>query len=433
MPLNKDIIQKHPQWPAVLEISRILSLNSFQAVLAGGCVRDLILGRDCKDLDVATDALPEDIERLFAKVLTVGKSFGVCVVLLLESQIEVATFREDGNYVDGRHPEKVKFSSLERDADRRDFTMNALFLELSQFKILDFVEGQKDIQAKLIRAVGDPDLRFSEDHLRIFRALRFKAQLNFEIEDLTWKSIVSNGPKVQSVSFERKKDELVKLLCSASPIHLDSFYESKVAGALFSFWTSSSHEKAMKIWKKVFPVDLKLHTDIFWSKNSLLGSKLEMLERNKALCLVSFFIPFVTEVLINLEDWLQQWTFSKNIQSIVLGTFRYYLDLDDFFKKKMGEKVQFLANSSAPIVDHLISRLGESYQINEWQKLKDYFILIAPDGILPSPVLTGHDLMPLASGPELGRMLRMAYVAQLEGEFTSLSDGIKWIKQAEIK
>ena len=184
-----------------------------QALFTGGCVRDLILKRDPVDYDVATDARPEDVQRIFPGSIGVGAQFGVIIVIENSLQVEVATFRSDLGYEDGRHPIAVEFSvSPEEDARRRDFTINGLMMDPRDGRVLDFVGGQADLQAGVIRAIGDPDLRFNEDKLRMVRAVRFAARFGYEIEAATRAAIGKRAPEILQVSQERLRDELTKML-----------------------------------------------------------------------------------------------------------------------------------------------------------------------------------------------------------------------------
>lgn len=198
----------------MLEICTQLSKAGYRAYLAGGCVRDALMGTTPNDFDIATDAEPSKVQELFPHSLDVGKAFGVIIIPFDEFQIEVATFRTDGNYKDGRRPSKIQFSSPEEDAKRRDFTVNALFYDWVDDKVLDFVEGRADIEDRLLRAVGDPETRFKEDHLRLVRAVRFHAQLGFEIEEKTLAAVKKLANVAADVSKERVRDELLKLLKS---------------------------------------------------------------------------------------------------------------------------------------------------------------------------------------------------------------------------
>ncbi len=183
-----------------------------EALLAGGCVRDLLLARHAKDYDVATSALPEDVLALYPDALTVGQAFGVVVVHDGAVQVEVATYRSDAAYTDGRHPDAVTFTDARQDALRRDFTINAMFLDPTSDEITDYVGGQKDLKKRVIRAVGDPRARFAEDHLRMLRAVRFAAELGFDIDRSTARAIRDLAAKVALVSGERIAAELARLL-----------------------------------------------------------------------------------------------------------------------------------------------------------------------------------------------------------------------------
>lgn len=189
----------------------------FQALWAGGCVRDLILGHEPSDFDVATDARPEEVMGLFRRNVPVGASFGVVRVLGPDHMdVEVATFRTDGAYLDGRRPESVEFADARRDAERRDFTINGMFLDPLGGEILDFVGGRADIEAKVIRAIGDPTARFTEDKLRLLRAARFAARFGFAIEAETRQAVEAMASSVRVVAAERIAQELRKMLVHRS-------------------------------------------------------------------------------------------------------------------------------------------------------------------------------------------------------------------------
>jgi putative nucleotidyltransferase with HDIG domain len=188
-----------------------LQKAGFAAFWVGGCVRDFLLGREPWDIDIATDARPEQIESLFKRTIAVGKKFWVIIVVDNEHEFQVATFRKDENYKDGRRPEKVIFGDARADALRRDFTVNALFYDPISKSTHDWVDGRKDLRAKVIRTIGSPEERFGEDRLRLLRAIRFSAQLNFEIEPDTFNAVKKLAPKISVISAERIRDELLKL------------------------------------------------------------------------------------------------------------------------------------------------------------------------------------------------------------------------------
>jgi poly(A) polymerase len=190
-----------------------LQRNGHQALLVGRCVREILLGRDPADYDVATDATPERVMELFPESIAVGAQFGVVLVPRDGLKVEVATFRSDVGYSDGRHPDRVVYSkTAEEDVQRRDFTINGLLMRHDSGEILDYVEGQADLKAGVVRAIGEPDRRFTEDKLRMLRAVRFAARFEFEIEHKTFAAIRRHAGAVTDVSAERIRDELTKLL-----------------------------------------------------------------------------------------------------------------------------------------------------------------------------------------------------------------------------
>jgi poly(A) polymerase len=204
--------------PRAREIVAQLQRAGYTAYFAGGCVRDHLLGIEAKDYDVATSALPEEVQRLFPRVTNLtGKSFGVVRVMVEEEFFEVATFRQDGPYRDGRHPESVSFATAAEDAQRRDFTINGLFFDPVAGRLIDYVGGEADLHAKVLCAIGDPAERFAEDHLRLLRAIRFAVHLNFKIEPKTWEAIRAAAATISTVSAERIRDELNRIFTAAKP------------------------------------------------------------------------------------------------------------------------------------------------------------------------------------------------------------------------
>jgi len=201
----------NPSGNAALAIVRRLQRAGFPAFWVGGCVRDFWLGREPGDYDIATSALPAQIERLFQRTIAVGRKFGVMVVVEGGRQFQVATFRAEGDYRDGRHPERVAFGDAEADACRRDFTVNGLFYDPVRKQLHDWVGGEADLRARIIRTVGSPAERFAEDHLRLLRAVRLAAQLDFRIEAGTFAALKRNAAKIKTISAERVREELVKL------------------------------------------------------------------------------------------------------------------------------------------------------------------------------------------------------------------------------
>lgn len=207
--LNIDL-EKHPGARAALSVGRTLLEKGFQAMIAGGAVRDLLMGGQPKDFDIATNAHPEEVLACFKRTRKVGIAFGVVLVSEFEDTVEVATFRTDLEYLDGRRPEGVVFTDAKNDAQRRDFTVNGLFLDLESFEIIDYVGGLVDLQAGILRAIGDPEKRFAEDYLRMLRAVRFAVRLDFEIEKETSRVISEKVGHLTEIAPDRIHDELSK-------------------------------------------------------------------------------------------------------------------------------------------------------------------------------------------------------------------------------
>jgi len=196
---------------ALLIVSQLRAAG-FTAYLAGGCVRDRLLGLKAKDYDIATDAGPQAVTKLFENTVPVGAKFGVLLVGLEGDQFEVATFRTEADYADGRRPSAVRFGTLEEDVLRRDFTIGGMYFDPAAGRVIDLVGGVHDLRAGVIRAIGDPDLRFEEDHLRMLRAVRFAARLNFTIARTTWCGIKRSAAKITQIAAERAGEEIAMIM-----------------------------------------------------------------------------------------------------------------------------------------------------------------------------------------------------------------------------
>src|SRR6184192_3023117 len=192
-------MRSSPMEEAARKVVARLREDGHIAYFAGGCVRDMVRGLAPKDYDIATDARPEVVQRIFPRTYAVGAHFGVIIVLENDFQFEVATFRSDEAYIDGRHPSAVHFSSPEEDAKRRDFTINGMFYDPVAEEVIDFVGGRADIAAKLVRAIGDAAQRFAEDRLRMLRAVRFATVLGYKIDSQTWEALVANAPSITQI------------------------------------------------------------------------------------------------------------------------------------------------------------------------------------------------------------------------------------------
>ncbi|MEK6562756.1 MAG: CCA tRNA nucleotidyltransferase, partial [Candidatus Binatota bacterium] len=195
-----------------ISVIKRLREKGYEAYLAGGCVRDYLLRKTPQDYDIATEAKPEAIQEIFPKTIAVGTQFGVILVILDGDPFEVATFRHDGPYLDGRRPSHVRFATMQEDILRRDFTINGMMYDPIADQVIDLVGGREDLGRRLVRAIGDPRERFREDRLRMARAVRFAASLGFTIEEGTFRAIQEQAPTITQISWERIGDEVTRIL-----------------------------------------------------------------------------------------------------------------------------------------------------------------------------------------------------------------------------
>ncbi|MBN1457344.1 MAG: CCA tRNA nucleotidyltransferase, partial [Sedimentisphaerales bacterium] len=233
---------------AAIKIIKTLRGEGFQALLAGGCVRDKLLGRVAKDYDVVTDARPGDVIRIFSRTKKIGAMFGVVMVLISDRQVEVATFRTESGYADGRHPDNVRFATAEEDAWRRDFTVNGMFYDPVEQTILDYVGGRGDLEKKILRAIGEPEQRFAEDYLRMLRAVRFSTELEFDIEEETFLAIKNLASKITLISGERIAMELETIL--TNPRRSEGarlLWESGLSSAIFKNYDIKNAKFGMEV------------------------------------------------------------------------------------------------------------------------------------------------------------------------------------------
>lgn len=392
----RKFIHAHPHWAAVQTIYHRLVSKGYCAFLAGGCVRDALLGVVAHDLDIATNATPDQIESLFEKTVNVGKSFGVMRVLLDGADIEVATFRTDGEYKDGRRPEAVIFSSPQEDAQRRDFTINALFFDLQSEEILDFVEGQQDLVKKIIQTVGNARQRFQEDQLRLLRAARFAAQLDFVIEERTFRAMTELASTVKNVSGERLRDELGKLLKSKN-----------VSRGLQAMNDSG-------LMRELFP----------WHQGAQTWSSLQVQELWQSLSL--FFREASPE---NLSEGLELLKLSSKEQRSIEEAWSLWQKPEDFFVKRVGLKLQTSVQSGiAWALEVLLQENKFKKEIIELRVQKES-LANSSTALLPPAFLNGEDMKGHLQGKDIGNCLQEAYWLQLEKKLLSRDEALLWLQE----
>jgi tRNA nucleotidyltransferase/poly(A) polymerase len=418
--------ENHIQWSAVKEVCRRLKESGYQVLLAGGCVRDLLMNRTPNDFDVATNATPDQVEELFPKAVTVGKAFGVTILPFEGFQVEVTTFRQDLGSKDGRRPEGVKFSTPEEDAKRRDFTVNALFLDPDTRQVIDFVGGQKDIEDKVIRTVGDPNKRFDEDKLRILRAVRFAAQLDFEIATGTFQAVIDRSHEIQIVSRERVRDELMKLFKSHSMMRgLELLLSTGLLAPAFPALAPHVFSRET-LWLKRLEV-LTL----------LCGTRAP----DPVSALALFFLPAFesTSEKEFRDSCLKDLRLDNKLIESILFVLKNKELLLQPERHRTGLLVQLLARPegrAAELVASVLERdeaglkgLAES-SVREKRLLDIRKERLSASGAAPEPYLSGADAKSIGvvAGPAMGKLLAEAYLLQLEGQFHSREAALEWLK-----
>ena len=421
---------------APLRILEALRQNGHEALLVGGCVRDLLLGRAPKDWDVATDALPDRIEALFPKTVAVGKAFGIIAVVCDDgSMVEVATYRADAPYADGRHPGAIAFTDARADALRRDFTVNALFFDPSTGEIRDFVRGRADLDARVIRAIGDPETRFSEDHLRLLRAIRFAAVLGFSIEPATFAAIQRLAPNIRRISAERIRDELFRLL-TESPQAGQALQLLRDAGLLKEILPEV--EALVGVEQ---PPEFHPEGDVFTHTKLMLDALPEKPSLRLALSVLLHDVGKPpTANFATLPDGTQRWRFENHapvgadmarailerlrapnalIDDVctIIGGHMRIADADKMRPPKLRRLI------GAPTFDdelelHRLDCASSHAILDVYDFLKAKKAEFAAEPVLPPPLVTGRDLIALGHvpGPHFSKILQDAYDRQLEGQ-----------------
>lgn len=397
---------------ALFEVMNLLWSKGHEAYIAGGWVRDLLLGYKSKDIDIVTSARPDELEKLFPHHLPVGKQFGIIIVRYGDEQFEVATFRKDGQYQDGRHPEKIEYAGAQEDAWRRDFTINGLFYDLRTYQIIDYVEGQKDIRDRFIRAIGEPKQRFAEDYLRILRALRFEAQLNFQIEAKTWKALCDDIKNIVKVSGERISEELYKGLRCQSRKMLNSLINSGACGVLFSDFGE------MKISNEVSKVcQLKLASRgqcfslFFLAGQSLEAFELENPEK----------IKWNPDYLKRVERVNAQLKLSKEDKEVLqhLGAAQTWAKY--WGQLREGFRLDILVDKKSEHLCELLEIFGEDKVLIQVDAKKKQ--------LRPKGYLKGDDVATFEP-KKRGSILKEAWYLEWEGKLNSREQALEWLKQS---
>jgi poly(A) polymerase len=414
----------------------------FQALWAGGCVRDLILGLQPSDYDVATDATPEQVMRLFRRTVPVGVSFGVVLVQGPGDpvEVEVATFRSDGAYVDGRRPESVHFGDARHDAERRDFTINGMFLDPLSGEILDFVGGRADLEAGVLRAIGDPEARFAEDKLRLLRAVRFAARFGMTIEPRTRASLEAMAEQVRVVSVERIAQELRRML--AHPSRAKAMDLAMNVGLVAAILPPLVRTKGLFQGKPVQPQGdlwdhLLLVLDLLPPDPSFplaFAALLHDVGKPDTKGLRNGRTSFHNHEQVGraIADRLcRHLKLANSERERVTWLVEFHQYLGEATKLREAKLKRILAEPG--IVELLALHRADALASTGDASHVDYceaYLREQPEGpINPPPLLNGHDLARhgLKSGPQTKRQLEMVREAQLDRLIQSKKEALEWL------
>src|SRR5215510_8616893 len=412
------------------------------AYFAGGCVRDMVRGLTPKDYDIVTDARPEAVQTLFPRTFAVGAHFGVIIVLENGFQFEVATFRSDDAYIDGRHPRAVHFSSPEEDAKRRDFTINGMFYDPVAGEVIDLVGGQADIAAKLVRAIGNPAKRFAEDRLRMLRAVRFATVLDFQIDKETWDALLPNAPSINQISAERIRDELVRIFLS--PNRLRGWDLLDASGLMRAILPELDAMKGVLQPEQFHPEgDVFVHTRLMLS---LLPEEVSV-----PLVFAVLFHDVAKPVTARMDETgrirfnehdrigaqmteaiMRRLRFSGDEVEATVEMVRQHMVFKDTPNMRVAKLKRFMARPTfaEELELHRVDcesshRMRDNYEFL-LRKREEF----ANEPIIPPPLVRGDDLIALGMkpGPKFGEILEAVETRQLEGALKDRQQALDWVK-----
>jgi len=437
---------KTTQFLAARAIAATLRGAGFAAYLAGGCVRDLLLGEAPQDFDVATNARPEQIVRLFARTEQVGAHFGVILVVDevdgVRVATEVATFRHDGVYLDGRRPEAVRFSDDPReDVLRRDFTINGILMDPDSGEVLDFVGGREDLAIGVVRAIGDAEVRFAEDKLRMLRGVRFAARLGFAIEARTLLAMQMHAAEIGQVSNERARDELTRMLTEGGARR--AFELMSEAGLLAQVLPEIERLKGVEQPPEFHPEgDVWVHTMMLLEQlpagaSATLAWGMLLHDVGKP---ATFQAPVKAgdrirfnghvEVGVRIaEEILRRLRFSHEEEAQIVALVKHHMQFGDLMAMKVSTLKRFLRmpKFDEHLALHRADCLSAHGDLRLYEFAKEAFERTEPEAMRPKLLVTGSDLI-LAGyrpGPEFKAMLTAAEDAQLEGRIGSTEEGME--------
>ena len=440
-----------------ISIIQTLRQHGFQAYLVGGCVRDLLLKREPADYDVATSATPAQVMEIFPETYAVGAQFGVVLVPLPEDQrgsadesappksqaVEVATFRSDLGYSDGRRPDEVRFSQDPReDVARRDFTINGMMLDPVSGELLDFVGGRKDLEAGIIRTIGDPERRFAEDKLRMLRAVRFAARFEYEIEAETLAAIQRRGQEIRAVSRERVRDELTRMLTEGHARR--AFLLLDEGGLLKEVLPEISAMKGVEQPPEFHPEgDVFVHTLLLLDNlpspcppTLAWGALLHDVGKPATFRVAPDRIRFDNHVGVGVkiaEEICERLRFSNHDAVQVLALVDNHMRFGHVSRMKESTLKRFIRMPSFDehLALHRADSLASHRNLSTYEFIQKKLAEIPPEKIRPSPLVTGDDLIAAgyAPGPKFREILEAVEDAQLEGRVLSHESALEFVRR----
>jgi tRNA nucleotidyltransferase/poly(A) polymerase len=439
-------LQDSKPYLVAASIVQKLQMHGFVAYFAGGCIRDALRGIPPKDIDIATDASPGKVQELFSRTILVGVRFGVVRVLEADMEFEIATFRSDGIYLDGRHPESVRFSTPEEDAVRRDFTINGMFYDPFTETLIDYVNGREDLSRKVVRAIGEPAKRFAEDRLRMLRAIRFASTLAFDIESGTWSAIRADAKEITKVSPERIRDELVKIL--VNPHRLRGFDLLDKSGLLAVILPEIEALKGCDQPEQFHPEgDVFVHTRLMLG---LLGPDasepqvISVLLHDIGKPPTRSFDPVDRRIRFNghdrvgaemAEEVMTRLRFPRHEIDLVVEAVRNHMIFKDVQQMRPAKLRRFMARPHFDIELelHRVDCAGSHGDLENYQFLVDKASEFAREPLIPPPLVRGDDLIALGlkPGPRIGELLEAVQTAQLEREVTTRAQAFELLKSLE--
>jgi poly(A) polymerase len=438
-----------------IHVVRELRRHGFQSYLAGGCVRDMVLGIEPTDYDVTTDATPNEVMRIFPETYAVGAQFGVVLVPIPKDgrelelvgtphPIEVATFRSDGTYSDGRHPDKVTYStSPQEDVQRRDFTINGLLMDpLEGDRVLDFVGGRADLDAGIVRAIGDPERRFQEDKLRMLRAVRFAARFGYSIDPSTLEAMQKLAPGIHQVSRERVRDELTKMLTEGHARAAFELLDS--SGLLKEVLPEISRMHGVEQPPQFHPEgDVFVHTMMLLeqlpanvSRTLAWGALLHDVGKPPTFRVAPDRIRFDGHVEVGVamtREIARRLHFSNDDTDQIAALVANHMRFKDVERMKESTLKRFLRlpRFDEHLQMHRMDCLASHGELGLYEFVADKLQSTPAEEFRPSPLLSGVDLIAMGyqPGPRFKEILARVEDAQLEGRLHSREQAVAWVAQ----